>query len=75
MFQIFINFPTRVSKTTTTLTDNIFINNFEHKCPSGNSTTLTSDHLPHFTVIENAKDTPLNKTNHTTIFCDFRQSS
>ena len=35
----------RVSKITAALTDNIFINNFEHKCLSANITTSVSDHL------------------------------
>ena len=67
-----ITLPTRVSKTIATLTNNIFMNNFEHKCLSANIATSVFDHLPQFTIIENAKDIPLNKTNYTVTFHYFR---
>ena len=53
-----ISFPTRVTEKSATLIDNIFTNNYEHNCVSGNTTTCISDHLPQFLIIEDLNQTP-----------------
>ena len=52
-----ITLPTRVSTKSATLIDNIFINESECKCVSGNITTSISDHLPQFIILKKFKDT------------------
>ena len=56
-----ITLPTRVTKNSATLIDNIFSDNHDHKCISGNTTTSISDHLPQVLIIGNLKQTPLRK--------------
>lgn len=56
-----ITLPTRVTKNSVTLIDNIFSDNHDHKCISGNTTTSISDHLPQVLIIGNLKQTPLRK--------------
>ena len=56
-----ITLPTRVTKNSVTLIDNIFSDNHHHKCISGNTTTSISDHLPQVLIIGNLKQTPLRK--------------
>ena len=56
-----ITLPTRVTKNSVTLIDNIFSDNLDHKCISGNTTTSIPDHLPQFLIIENLNQTPLRK--------------
>ena len=53
-----ITLPTRVAEKSATLIDNIFTNNYEHNCVSGNVTTYISDCLPQFLIIEDLKHTP-----------------
>ena len=48
-----INFPTRITGTSSTIIDNILINSQENVYTSGNLTTSISDHLPYITIIEN----------------------
>ena len=62
-----ITLPTRITKKTATLIDNIFVNGQAQKYNSGNITASIPDRLPHFTIIENVKvDNPANKTAATT---------
>ena len=56
-----ITLPARVTKNSVTLIDNIFSDNHDHKCISGNTTTSISDHLPQVLIIGNLKQTPLRK--------------
>lgn len=56
-----ITLPKRVTKNSVTLIDNIFSDNHDHKCISGNATTSISDHLPQVLIIGNLKQTPLRK--------------
>ena len=56
-----ITLPTRVTKNSVTLIDNIFSDNHDHKCISGNTTTSISDHLPQVLIIGNLKQTPLRR--------------
>ena len=56
-----ITLPTRVTKNSATLIDNIFSDNHDPKCISGNATTSMSDHLPQVLIIGNLKQTPLRK--------------
>ena len=56
-----ITLPKRVTKNSVTLIDNIFSDNHDHKCISGNTTTSISDHLPQVLIIGNLKQTPLRK--------------
>ena len=53
-----ITLPTRITEKSATLIDNIFTNNYEHNCVSGNVTTYISDCLPQFLIIEDLKHTP-----------------
>ena len=46
-----ITLPTRITEKTTTLIDNILINNNVLNCISGNTATSISDHLPQFIVL------------------------
>ena len=56
-----ITLPTRVTEKSTTLIDNIFVNNPSFKYLSGNITTSISDHLPQFIILENFKGSNLKK--------------
>ena len=47
-----ITLPTRITDSSATLSDNIFLNTQLHKQTSGNITTSVSDHLPQFTILE-----------------------
>ena len=69
-----ITLPTRVTEKSTTLTDNVFTNNYKHNCVSGNITTYISDHLPQFLIIEDLKQTP-NKEIPTNSFRDYKNFS
>ena len=51
----YITFPTRVTEKSATLIDNMFTNNYEYSCVSGNITTYISGHLPQFLIIEDLK--------------------
>ena len=44
--------PTRITRTSQTLINNIFINKLEYKCTSGNINTSISNHFPQFTHIQ-----------------------
>ena len=66
-----ITLPTRVTEKSATLIDNIFTNNYEHNCVSGNITTYISGHLPQFLSIEDLKQTP-NKEIPTIRFRDYK---
>ena len=57
-----------------TLIDNIFTNNSEHNCVSGNITNHISDHLPQFLIIEDLKQTP-SKEIPTISFRDYKNFS
>ena len=69
-----ITLPPRVTEKSATLIDNIFINNYEHNCVSGNITTCISDHLPQFLIIEDLKQTS-NKEIPTISFRDYKNFS
>ena len=69
-----ITLPTRVTEKSATLIDNIFTNNYEHNCVSGNITTYISDHLPQFFIIEDLKQIP-NKEIPTISFRDHKNFS
>ena len=64
----------KVTEKSATLIDNIFTNNYEHNCVSGNITTYISDHLPQFLIIEDLKQTP-NKEIPTISFKDHKNFS
>jgi len=49
-----ITHPTRVSKNSSTIIDNIFTNVFDTKITCGNILTHISDHFPQFLIVENA---------------------
>ena len=69
-----ITLPTRVTEESATSPDNIFTNNYEHNCVSGNITTYISDHLPQFLIIEDLKQTP-SKEISTISFRDYKNFS
>ena len=50
-FKPLIMQPTRVTSTTATVIDNIFINDIEARSIGGNITTTISDHFPQFTFL------------------------
>ena len=50
-FMPLITLPTRISKTSKTLIDNIYYNQFENDIISGNLTVGIADHLPQFAII------------------------
>ena len=50
-FMPLITSPTRISKTSKTLIDNIFYNQFTNEVISGNLTVGISDHMPQFALI------------------------
>ena len=52
-FTPFILQPTRVTKSSKTLIDNIFFNSLEYDNYSGNLTTKVSDHLVQFVILNN----------------------
>ena len=53
-FMPLITCPTRINKSSKTLIDNIFYNQFSSEIVSGNLTVGISDHLPQFALIPNA---------------------
>ena len=55
-----------------TLIDNIFTNNYEHNCVSGNITTYISDKLLQFLIIEDFKQNPSKET-PTISFRDYKK--
>ena len=55
-----------------TLIDNIFVNNPSFKYLSGNITTSVSAHLPQFIILENFKESNLQREWINTIHRDFR---
>ena len=57
-----INLPTRITEKTTTLIDNILINNNVLNCISGNITTSISDHLPQFIVLDSLLGTSTDES-------------
>ena len=52
-FMPLITIPTRITKTSKTLIDNIFYNEFTNNTISGNFTVGISDHLPQFALMPN----------------------
>ena len=68
-----ITLPTRITEKSATLIDNIFTNNYEHNCVSGNVTTYIFDHLPQFLITEDLKQTP-SKEIPTISFRDYKIS-
>ena len=50
-FMPLITVPTRIAKTSKTLIDNIFYNQFSNDIISGNLTVGISDHMPQFCII------------------------
>ena len=66
-----INFPTRITGTSSTIIDNILINSQENVYTSGNLTISISDHLPQFTIIENLLSYTLVKKDLKTLKTDF----
>ena len=62
----------RVTEKSATLIDNIFVNNPPFKYLSGNVTTLISDYLPQFVLLENFKGSYLNRERISTTYRDFR---
>ena len=66
-FYPLISRPTRITSTSATLIDNIFVNSLEDSFTSGLLLTDISDHLPIFqitTTIANAYTTPIKETKH-----------
>lgn len=59
-----INLPTRITETSKTLIDNIFISPTTQKSTSGNFITGISDHLAQFVVLENLISTYTNSDHH-----------
>ena len=57
-FMPLITNPTRISKTSKTLIDNIFHNQFSSATTSGNLTVGISDHLPQFSLIPYSNSFP-----------------
>ena len=57
-FMPLITKPTRISKTSKTLIDNIFHNQFSSATTSGNLTVGISDHLPQFSLIPDPNSIP-----------------
>ena len=53
-FMPLITCPTRIAKTSKTLIDDIFYNQFDGNITSGNLTVGISDHLPQFALIPNS---------------------
>ena len=62
-FMPLITNPTRISKTSKTLIDNIFNNQFTSATTSGNLTVGISDHLPQFALIPDTNYIPLKLKN------------
>ena len=54
------------------LIDNMFVNNLSFKYLSGNITTLISDRLPQFIILENFKGSNLKRERVSTTCRDFR---
>ena len=50
-FMPLITLPTRITKSSKTLIDNIFYNEFSNQIFSGNLTIGISDHMPQFAII------------------------
>ena len=69
-----ITLPTIFTKKSATLIDNLFRNNYEHNCVSGNITTYISGHLSQFLIIEDLKQTP-SKEIPTISFRDYKNFS
>ena len=69
-----ITLPTRITEKSATLIGNIFTNNYEHNCVSGNVTTYIFDHLPQFLITEDLKQTP-SKEIPTISFRDYKNFS
>ena len=67
-----ITLPTRVTKTSATLIDNIFVKNPFFKYLFGISATSFSDHLPQFIILENFKGSNLKREQINTTYRDFR---
>ena len=60
--------PTRITRTSSTLINNILINSQENVDTSGNFIISMCDHVPHFTIIENLLiDTLVKKTSQSFI--------
>jgi exonuclease III len=62
-FMPLITVPTRIAKTSKTLIDNIFYNQFSNDIISGNLTVGISDHMPQFCIIHSDQYTE-KKFNH-----------
>ena len=67
-----ITLPTRITQKAVSLIDNIFTNNNENKCYSGNITTSISDHLPQFLAIEDFYNLSPPSTIDKLTFWDFK---
>ena len=66
-FYPLISRPTRITSTSATLIDNIFVNSFEDNFTTGLLLTDISDHLPIFqiaTTITNTNTTPIKETKY-----------
>ena len=66
-FYPLISRPTRITSTSATLIDNIFVNSFEDNFATGLLLTDISDHLPIFqiaTAIANINATPIKETKY-----------
>ena len=64
-FMPLITIPTRIAKSSKTLIDNIFFNEFSSEIISGNLTVGISDHMPQFTLIPNNTLKPSNENTPT----------
>ena len=65
--------PTRITKTSQTLIDNIFLSNpSENKSISGNITSHISDHLPQFLILTNILHEENNLKRDKTTIRDFK---
>ena len=64
-FMPLITVPTRIAKTSKTLIDNIFYNQFSNDIVSGNLTVGISDHMPQFCIVPSGKYQSKAKANNT----------
>ena len=70
-----ITLPTRITEKTTTLIDNMLINNNILNCISGNITTSISDHLPQFIVLDSLLGTSTDVDSSQILYRSFKNFS
>ena len=70
-----IDKPTRVRRTSATLIDNIFVNNPDHVCASGNIVSDISDHFSQFCILNSAVERPKARARKVRDFSNFSRDS